>query len=449
MHNYELENNKNNKKKKNLLILAYSFPPVGGGRVRRVIKFVKYLPYFGWNPIILTVKKPIVNEYDYELLKELPKNLKVYRTASIEFGIISKTFKNLSNDIHKKKSILKSVLFELLERIKYWIFIPDTRIGWIPFAVVKGLKLVRREDVDAIMVIAEPFSSFISGTMLKFLTKKPLVLDFRDEWSEYNKYFFPKKSRFTTKIEEKMEACIIKNSDIVISVTERIIDNFRKRYPDCNPEKFVCITNGFDPDDFRNIPVSNKTNSKKFTIAYAGLLYSKRSPSYLFKSIQELLKEDPETKNILRLLFLGEMNSEVKYLFDIDEIKQFAEFLGFLGYRETLFVLKNSDLLIYLEDELEISNRFLPAKIFEYMGIGKPVLALANEGTVKDVIEQSKIGLVVPRRDIQEIKSTIKKLIVKHIKKENIYSPDYKFINRFHRKRLTGTLVKQLNSLVI
>ena len=161
---------------KKLLYISYNFPPAGGSRVRRTLKFVKYLKDFGWLPIVMTVKRPAVPEYDLSLMEEIPKGIKVIRTKSFDFSRITKLSKDIRKSVFKKKSKLRITLMTVVEKIKWSIFVPDVRIGWIPFAVRKGLEIIEKEDIDAIFVSGEPFSSFFSGIFLKKRTGKPFFI---------------------------------------------------------------------------------------------------------------------------------------------------------------------------------------------------------------------------------------------------------------------------------
>jgi len=434
---------------KKVLILAYSFPPAGGGRVRRAMKFVKYLPAFGWKPIVLTVKKPRVDVYDYTLLKELPGDLTVIRTSSLELpnpfpALRQKTV----NAVEKKddfKFKINTFVFRVLNKIKASIFIPDTRIGWIPFAVFRGIRIAKREKIDAIMVTAEPFSSFISGVMIKLFTQRPLILDYRDEWSENNKYVFSEKGKILRKIEEFLEGICIRYADRVISVTDGIVDNFCKRYTQYKG-KFTCITNGFDADDFKEMG-KPKNDRDTFTISYTGAIYKRRFPQRLFEAVFDLIKEKPELSRTLRLDFMGEICPETRYLFENSKIKELIRVHGFLNHKDAIDRIKDSNALLYIEDDINNSDRILPAKLFEYMAAKRPVLALVRNGTAKQTVIKGKIGFVADPTDMGELKKTLLELYDSYYKKGLEFRPDDEFINQFSRKDLTAKLASVLEQV--
>lgn len=412
-----------------------------------MIKFVKYLPLFNWQPVVLTVKKPRVNCYDYTLLGQLQKGLSVLRTPSFEFGYPYHRTKQLNIRSGKRRNYnLNSLLMSVLNKIKPWLCIPDSRIGWMPFALFRGFKTIKKEKIDVIMVIAEPFSSFISGVLLKFICRKPLILDFRDEWNENNKYLFVEKNKVIRKIEGLLESACVRYSDKVISVTQNIIDNFNRHYKECS-DKFTCITNGFDPEDFNGLKES-QGNRDLFTISYAGAIYLHRSPGCFLEAIAGLINERPEFSKILRLNFIGDIAPEIKELINNNKFKENISVRGFLNHADTLDILKNSDILLYIEDDVKNSDRILPAKLFEYMAIKKPVLALVGEGVAKNTVMGSKIGLTADPKDPSQIKRALYSLYDAYYNKKNKFCPDEDFINQFDRKHTTAELASVLETVV-
>ncbi len=431
---------------KKILMIAYSFPPVGGGRVRRILKFVKYLKEFEWEPIVLTVKKPSVSVYDYDLINEIPQDIKIIRTNSIESNNrISNILKPENTKTTKKFSMIKDIFYSFLSKLKWWILIPDTRVGWIPFAVLKGSSVIKNEKVDVIYATGEPFSSFLTGVLLKFITRKPLIVDFRDEWVEFNRYFFPQKKKLRCKIEENMERFVIKNSDTVISVTEPIVENFRRRYR-AYEHKFVCITNGFDLDDFTNVKISRK---EKFSIICAGSLYKHRSPKYFLMGLENLISKNPHIADDINLSFIGDIEPEIISLVNSPILKKIVSFSGFLSYRDTLSRMISSDLLLFIEDQVEIAHRFLSAKIFDYIGAGRPILALCNKGAISEVVQEVQCGKVVSPEDIKAISNAVYEFYSKYKAGEdqNRKINDY-IVKKFDRRRLTRQLKEVLEEAI-
>jgi len=149
-----------NTTRKKVLILTYYWPPAGGPGVQRVLKLVKYLPDFGWDPIILTVKDGEYPAFDPSLEKEIPPSCRVIQTKTVEFF---KAFRTLSGKGEKKPAdiyVLKHRGMKPREKFFTWIrqafFIPDARLGWIPFAISKGAQVIREEQPDLIFSCSPP-----------------------------------------------------------------------------------------------------------------------------------------------------------------------------------------------------------------------------------------------------------------------------------------------------
>jgi glycosyltransferase involved in cell wall biosynthesis len=423
---------------RNVLIIAYSFPPAGGGRVRRAIKFAKYLKHFNWEPVVLTVKKPAVPDYDYALLDTLAPDLEVIRTPSIE---IAGPLRRIGQKARQKKGVPG----RLINGIRDCTLVPDSRVGWIPFAVLKGLSLIRNKKIDVILVMAEPYSSLISGAVLKLLTGKPLVLDFRDEWVGFNDTFFSSKSALVRRIEERMEAFVVKKADAVISVTEDIINNFRQRYPSIEKERFVCITNGFDPDDYAQAQAFCPND--KFVISYAGCLYKNRSPRYFLEGVSALINQRPDIKERIKLRFIGSVSDDTQEMFAAPGLNGVVEYLGFLPFDQTLRHLCASDALLYIEDQVQIFQRLLPAKIFEYLALKKPIIAMGRSSLLNDIIKKSNAGRVVSPDDPDSARRVIEDYFAMFLEGNLRPKTNEIFIRQFERRHLTEKLSRVLDTV--
>ncbi|KPL02135.1 MAG: hypothetical protein AMJ73_09210, partial [candidate division Zixibacteria bacterium SM1_73] len=201
-------------KERKVLLITYYFPPMGMGGVQRTSKFAKYLPGFGWTPFVLTVKDVHYWAEDPSLLEELPPEVKVIRTGSFDPLRISFKLKSL---FKKRKQRNKYVKESTAQRSKLssWLFFPDSKIGWVPFALLSGLNLIRKERIDLIFTTSPPPSLHLVGYLLKLLTGKPWVVDFRDPWTGYKFEIFP--TRLHLFLKNQLVRLIIKNADRIIS----------------------------------------------------------------------------------------------------------------------------------------------------------------------------------------------------------------------------------------
>jgi len=159
---------------KKVLMITYDFPPMRTSGVYRPVKFVKYLKNYGWQATILTVKNPQRVAEDEDLLKEVPKECKIYRSYSFEptkledriyQRICATTKKNKLRLAGIKNLVKRLFLSPLNDFVHNWIYIPDSKIGWFPFALCKALKLIKRENFDVIYTTSSPHTCHLVGSV--------------------------------------------------------------------------------------------------------------------------------------------------------------------------------------------------------------------------------------------------------------------------------------------
>ena len=375
---------------KKVLLVAYQYPPLGGVGVFRTLKFTKYLPKFGYKPYILTVKNPMYPMKDPTLIKEIPHEAKVYRTFSFEHRILRAP--------------------RLLNLNLKWFYIPDEHTGWIPFAVHQGEKVIKKEKIDIIYATSPIFTSLLVGYLLKKKTGKPLVVDYRDPWTQ--NIFIKYPTNFHRKIEEKMEALVLATADNIIVTTEPMKHKMAEKYP-FTKGRIVTITNGFDPEDFKNL--TTKKDKKKFLVTYTGSFYGLQTGEQFFTALKGLIEEKTEMQNKLQVLFAGLPSKHAIFLIEHYGLKNVVKLLGYKSHKQTLKLMVNADvlLLIMASDEVydaKTGPLRIPAKVFEYLGAKKPILAIVPEGTVADIISSTKSGVIVSPWDTGAIAQAIFKL---------------------------------------
>ena len=438
------------KMKRKVLIIAYRFPPAGGGGVQRTLKFVKYLPLFGWEPVVLTVKPWGLELRDDTMLQEIPKDIKIYRTFALDPIKIHQLFKqmqqkkdNLCSAIHDKESSKRDPL-RAIKDIIHLVSIPDTEVGWFPFAVLRGKKIIDTENIDCIYSTSGPYTCHLVALCLKQWTNSPWVADFRDPWTQHQFASYRFKTRL--KIEENMELRILKTADRVVTVTKPFADGFSHKYHQVSRDKFNVITNGYDANDFSSI-LSVSQRSHKFTIVHTGSFFALRTPKYFLKALRLLLDETPLLKEDIEVVFAGRLEASDKRIIHDLGLEDVVKLMCYVSHQEAISLLSNSDMILLILANTESS--VYPGKIFEYMAIGKPVLTLApTDGIAAALIRKTKTGVVVNSEDVTAIKNEIRKMYEQY--KEGILAinPDLSIIRQYERKALTKDLAVILNEVV-
>jgi len=406
---------------KKVLMIAFHYPPEGGSGMQRTLKFSKYLPLFGWNTYILTVKENVYELKDESFLKEIPNSVKVIRS----------------------KSLVSKKHFSIRGKYPDFLSIPDSYWSWIFDGVRVGKRIIRQENLDIIYSTSPIHTAHLIGLMLKKISKKPWIADFRDPWIGGNFRF--QNSLYRLKIESWMEKQVVINCDKLICNTHPLRDDFIHRYPGLNEDRFAVIPNGYDEEDFHTIVKG--TDNNRLTFVHVGEIYPNiRNPLNLLKAIKEIIEENKKIKDKLLIRFVGGgsfvySNNFCNWIEDLG-IKNNIEIVGHVPHSECINILYHSDVLLLLQQSEKVYMQ-IPAKTYEYMRVGRPILAICSDGATADLIRELKAGLVV-RDTTEEIKNAIIKFSLQEISSVC----DREKIRQYERKNLTKNLAKIFDEFV-
>jgi len=425
-------------------MITYDFPPMRTSGVYRPVKFVKYLKNYGWQATILTVKNPHRVAQDENLLREVPKECEIYRAYSFEptkfedkiYQRIYGTPKRKKLQLAKVKDFVKGLFLSPLNGFLHnWIYIPDTKIGWFPFALFKALKLIKRKKFDVIYTTSSPLTCQLVGLFIKLLTRKPWVVDLRDSgvvgYGELYKY------KLRVKIEEHLLERILAKADSVITVCEGNAKDLIEKFDLKDGFKYQAITNGYDRDDWDGLETFFDLFAKeKFVLTHVGTLYARTSGEF-FSALNELLKEKKELEEVLQVNLVGYVGYEDLSLIKRLGLEKNVRLLGFQIHSGAIKSMLNSNVLLLFLGELKTSQQQFPGKFFEYLLAKRPILTLGKEGEIAQALYKSKAGILVHPRDKEKIKETILSLFSRKKRGELKISPDFEYIQRFDYKNLT------------
>ncbi|MBK9603652.1 MAG: glycosyltransferase family 4 protein [Anaerolineales bacterium] len=438
-------------KAKKVLMVARAFPPfLPVGYSIRVIKFIKYLPALGWQPVVLSVD----DQQEYEtlpkvgseaLLSEIQPTVKIIRTMP---GEPSLRYLQKEKEFGGKNFVTR-LLVKIFGGARRWvfrnIFLPDRMITWLPFAVGMGRQVVKDEGIDVIFATCPPHSSALTGAVLKLFSGKPLVLDFRDDWIDTPWHLA--KPAMVRMIEKLLEKWAVKMADKVILVTEWSRKAFQERYPAQPRDKFILISNGCDLGELEAlksiVPVHH---TAKFTVVHAGSLNVStvwgRSPAGLFQAIQKLLRENPQLKGSLVFKFAGDLPDEFRKLADEMGLTDVIRGLGHLPHAEVLRMIKSADLLLAMNYEGWAT--LIPGKIYEYWAVGgPPILLLSCPGAAADFVCEHALGIAVEPYDADGIQQAILQ-VYRQSKTSSPLRIKPDGVEAFDRKTLTHQLAQVL-----
>ncbi len=437
-------------------MVAYGFPPLGGSGVQRTLKFTKYLPDYGWQPYVVTVKDPPgqAEEEDQLLPEELSPQVRIYRTRSIEPAKIFRTLRARVKGIrrlsgvqsHAEGNESSPAAPSKLRWLKIFIdglFIPDQQVGWLPFAVLECLRIIRREKIDAIYSTSEPFTDHLIAYVLKKISAKPWVADFRDPWTQYQRH--PAYFRWRKRSDEWLERRFLSYADAVVITSDAAADNLVRKYPSLKRDKVFTITNGFDPADFDGLD-EGKTG-QKFTIVYTGRFNYpvSTSPNFL-KALERLVSEEKGVKRNLEVIFVGVFGEENRRLVHELGLEEVTNLKGYLPHRESLAYLLRGDMLLLTLNSGIGGEVIYPAKVFEYLAAKRPILALVPEGVSAELVRSTKSGVVVDPDDVEEIKQAIRAAYHGYKGGTPTISPE-NCLSQYDRRELTKSLAEVLDRL--
>jgi len=421
-------------KEKRVLFIAYYFPPMGMGGVQRATKFAKYLPVFGWKPFVLTVKDVEYLAKDFSLLEELPPEVKVIRTGSFDPLRISFILKSFFRKRRQKDKYAKANMGKR-SKLFAWLFFPDSKIGWIPFALLAGLNLLREQKIDLIFTTSPPPSLHLVGYLLKLLTGKPWVADFRDPWVGFRYEEYP--TPFHLWLKNRLIKKISDNADGIVLANHKISQSFLSLYPSIKKTK--TIPNGYDESDF-NLPPSVKSDF--FVIAYLGTFSPDHDPEPFLSGLKSLLDERKVPKEKISFIHIGLcMGIDFDWLVKEYDLSSVVERKGYLSHKEALAHLQDASLLLLTTSQTPEAEMISTSKLFEYMPLKRPILAIVPPGgAAAAVISSLNLGKVVSPADPAGIKRELLSFFSDWEKGSLSLNTDEEKIKMFSRKFLTSRL---------
>jgi glycosyltransferase involved in cell wall biosynthesis len=390
---------------KKVLIFTYYWPPAGGVAVQRWLKFAKYLPDFGWEPIIITVKNGSYPYYDESLLKEISPTLRVYCTKTFEPFELYNLMRGKRGKSVPTQTVSdsgnKSLFQKLSEYVRANFFIPDARKGWVKYAVRQAEEILANEKIDAIVTSGPPHSTHLIGLQLKKKFGVKWLADFRDPWTEifYNKYL--PRTKATIKEDYKLETEVLQNADAVITIGNGIRKMFEGR-----SKKTAVLLNGFDADDLpeNNIPTKNI----KFVMGHIGSYVASLNSEGLWKAIKELMTQEKGFTENFCLSFTGKVDASIIDKMNGYGISEVMEFKDFTNHNEAVKRMYDSNLLLLVLANVPDNKYIISGKLFEYLASSTPILAIAaTDGDANDILKDAGRDGIIDYDNTRAIKELI------------------------------------------
>lgn len=342
--------------KKRVLMIAYHFPPIqGSSGVHRTVQFARHLPKFGWAPIVVAPHSRAYPATGDSLWAKLPEECIVKRAFALDSS---------------KHFAVKGRYFEITA-------IPDRWISWWPAGVFECLRLIRTYKPHVIWSTFPVATAHLIGLTVSRLTGLPWVADFRDPMIQEGT--FP--SRLHHKVYARLEKEIVRHSSCCTLVTHSAKEDYRQRYPDKDSESWQVIENGYDESLFApyahlmNEP-HTKNSDQPIKILHSGVLYSSgRNPLPFLEAVKSFIeKTDIKIEIIFRSCGNeAQIGNHISRL----GLAEIVKMLPSISYDAAIKEMIQADVLALFQGT--VYNRQIPAKVYEYIRAGKPILAMTDQ----------------------------------------------------------------------
>ncbi len=372
---------------KKVLFFSYYWPPSGKASLHWPLKIIKHLPDFECEPSVITIDEDTFSFKDETLLNDISPVLRVIKTKVFEPFNLYRAFlgKEKNSPLVPSETISKENK-SLRHKISVWIrmnlFIPDSRIGWYPYAVRSAKQLCSKEKFDAIISVGPPHSTHLAAKKISRTFKIPFIPVFIDPWVDIVYYKNFNRSYLTLKIDNHLEKSVLMQAAHCVFVTESMKEDYEKKYSFIKDKSRVLYW-GFNEEDFKDLTSTN--NSEEKVILHAGNIFDYQNPVNFWKR----LKKEIDKGKKYKLKFIGTVSPGIRNTLNEIGLTPYTEFAGFLSYKEMLQKILNANYLLVCASE----KRHVPGKLFEYLRTGKTILAFGDDNKeVENIVKKTRAG---------------------------------------------------------
>jgi glycosyltransferase involved in cell wall biosynthesis len=409
---------------KRLLMIAFHFPPLAASSgIQRTINFARHLPRFGWEPLILTAHPRAYERVSDDLLGDVPSDVVVERAFALDSA------RHLS----------------ILGRYPAFSARPDRWITWWPGAVLRGLAMIRKYRPDALWSTYPIATAHKIARTLHRLSGLPWIADFRDPMAQDGYPADPKTWQSFKRIEESA----LRSASFSVFATPGAVRTYRERYPDVPGARITLVENGYDEESFARLegPEKGPLLAETLTLVHSGIVYpSERDPTQLFRALRLMLDEGRLKPGELRLRLRAPAHEALlAKLINDSRVAEVVELAPPMAYRHALQEMMNADGLLVLQ--ASNCNDQIPAKVYEYLRCGRPILALTDPaGDTAGLLRKAGIHNIARLDSAQEIALELRRFL-DQVKRGDAARPGDAFVrgaSRLQKTREFASLLAQL-----
>jgi len=423
---------------KKVLIITYYWPPAGGPGVQRWLKFVKYLPDFGIQPVVYIPENPTYPLIDENLLSEVSPKAIILKNKIMEpyawASVFSKnSTKKISSGIipnQKKQSFIQKMMLW----VRGNLFIPDARVLWVKPSVKYLSKYIQENEIETIITTGPPHSLHLIGLALKKERNVKWIADFRDPWTTIGYHKALKLTTSSAKKHKDLEKEVMNVADelLVTSPTTK------KEFESITNKPIHVITNGYDVEKVIKQPLD-----EKFTLAHIGSFLSDRNPQILWEVLSELIQENEQFAANFQLKLIGATSQEVLDLISKFGLNNYVNNLGYMSHQEAVEHQRKSQVLLLIEINSEETKSIIPGKVFEYIVSERPIVAIGPEGSdFAEIITSTNTGTFFTYTEKERLKTTLLSYFELYL--QNNLKAHAVGLQQYSRKNLTENLAQLL-----
>ena len=434
---------------KRVLIITYYWPPTGGSGVQRWVKFAKYLPQLGWQPVVYTPENPEQLAVDTTLEAEIPAEAEVLKTHITEPYELYKKFLRKSG--HSKEAVevnpVNAQKKSFMQKAAMWVrgnfFRPDPRCLWIKPSVKFLKEYLKDHPVDLIVSTGPPQSMHLIGRALAAQTGLPWIADFRDPWTKIFYFKHLSMTKATVRWHKKMEKKVLDDASAVVAVSPLVQEEFQAM----TQTPVELITNGYDECDFPEgqcreaYGCTAENPEKEFIITHTGLFAADGNPTALWEVLGEKCRKEERFAKLLKIRLVGKSDEQIIRSIESAGLGDNIEDMGYQPHAVATDEQRKASLLILpLRKEPEY-KAVLPGKLFEYLASWRPVLGIGQtDGAMSMILNQTKTGIVLNWEDRESLSRFIDLCWQRHL--EGDLTVEDADISQFTRRKLTERMVE-------
>jgi glycosyltransferase involved in cell wall biosynthesis len=450
---------------KPLLIISTHFPPESGAGTHRIIRFTKHLRAFGREISVLTMHPEYYadSRLDETLLTQIPKDIAIYRTKVLRgmTALISlrNSLKRKKVDVMKLRASIQTIPAAPAESVSRWqqvkdtatdlFSLPDGDIGWLWYAVRQGIRIIRQRQIGVIFSSAPPFTCHLVAAVLRRYCNVKWVADFRDPWSRAPWVQEEMTHSWKGYVHRWLEQQTIQRADVVLLNTQPMSEEFAKYYGPSTAQKFYTIPNGYDAEvlaPYQNISPRPR-NTDTLIVTHAGSLYRERNPVPLLQALASAIQHQRIPPQGVELHFVGALAKRFSTVAEVIKklhLESVVRFTPPVSHKESLDYLSQSDVLLVVQPGTHLQ---VPVKLYEYMALQKPILALTPPGAVADIMTQGRLGLVASPEDSTAIEEIVCIFYEHRHHLQEVFPIDTTYIQQFDGKALSWRLHEILEKI--